>query len=97
VHVHDLDESFRVKIPSHLRKLTQEVVKGCAYKQVLTTLKACDENGECRLDMLGGKSVTMWVLFVFFILTAVLILFLVRLKERWGYRTKSSLLSLLPH
>jgi hypothetical protein len=40
VHDHDLDESFRIKIPSHLRKLIEEVVKDHAYKQVLTTLKA---------------------------------------------------------
>jgi hypothetical protein len=46
VHEHDLDGSFRVKIPSRLRKLIEgEVVKGYAYKQVLTTLKTCDENG----------------------------------------------------
>jgi hypothetical protein len=56
---HHLNESFRVKIPPHLRKLIEEVVKDYAYKQVLTSLKACDENGECRLDMLARKSVTM--------------------------------------
>jgi hypothetical protein len=46
VHDHDLDESFRVKIPSHLRKLIEGVVRGYTYKQVLTTVKACDENGK---------------------------------------------------
>ena len=64
VHLHNIEDSFAAKIPTHLQRVIDgEAVKGYSAAQIYHALRGTTSSANSsRLDIVGGATLTMYVI-----------------------------------